>query len=144
MLTPGGTSNISDHLYEGMSYFLVKLLFSSLDMLHLHSLLAHDGTENGLIIVITCPGLSKRRTNDSTYCPQSNVLAAADWVHLKWASSYATIRCQMFCYHVAVKSCCFVLLVEIRFAVVVIRIPSPSVVRIVPPFLQREFLILHT
>lgn len=52
--------------------------------------------------------------------------------------------CQMFCYHVVVKSCCLVLPVEIRLTVVVLRVPSASVVGIVPPFLQREFLILHT
>lgn len=45
------------------SYFLVKLLFSSLDMLHLHSFLTHDRTKRWLIIIITGPCLGERRPN---------------------------------------------------------------------------------
>lgn len=63
-------NNNNNHHFSfllGNSYFLVKLLFSSLDMLHLHSFLAHDWTEKRLIIVITSPCLGERRTNENLY-----------------------------------------------------------------------------
>lgn len=50
----------------------------------------------------------------------------------------------MCCYHVFVKSCCLVLVVELGLTVIVVRVTSASVVRIVPSFLQRQFLILYT
>lgn len=47
-------------------------------------------------------------------------------------------------YHAAAKSCRFVLLVELRFTVVVVRVASSSVVGIFPPLSQRKFLFFHT
>lgn len=46
------------------SYLLVKLLLSSLDVLHLHSFLTHDRTEGRLIIIIRSPRLGEKRANN--------------------------------------------------------------------------------
>ena len=48
----------------------------------------------------------------------------------------------MLVYHAA-TSRGLVLQVEICLAVIVVRVPPPSMVGILPPFAQREFLILH-
>lgn len=45
----------------GNTHFLVKLLLSSFDVFHLHSFLAHDRTERGLIIIITTPCLNESK-----------------------------------------------------------------------------------
>lgn len=47
-------------------------------------------------------------------------------------------------YHVVLQSCRHVLLIEICLTVIVFRVPSPSVVGIVPSLSQREFLIFDT
>ena len=60
MLTPGCTLHYNDN-YNEETYFLVKLLLSSLDVLHLHGFLAHDGTERRLVVFITVPRLGESR-----------------------------------------------------------------------------------
>lgn len=103
-------------------------------MLHLHSFLTHDRTEEQLILFITNPSLGRGEAfNDST---RTNDLGA-NMVLLVLMSA-------MCCYHAFVKSCCLVLVVELGLTVIVVRVTSASVVRIVPSFLRRQFLILYT
>lgn len=87
MLTPSSTSNNNNNntkLHGGnKSYFLVKLLFSSLDVLHLHCFLTHDRTERRLIVVISSPCLGERRAKQMTQ----------HTVNLNQAGLFASIWC---------------------------------------------------
>lgn len=65
MLKPGSTSDKNGDFFEE-TYFLVKLLFTSLDVLHLHSFLTHDGTERRLITFITIPCLGDKIAKEKT------------------------------------------------------------------------------
>lgn len=113
------------------SYFLIKLLFSSLNVLHLHSFLTHDRTERRLIIIITSPRLVQRREKDLL-----KIQTLIKAVVAEGSSKISMSSCRLFCYHAFSKSCCLVFLVEICLAVIVLRVPSPSVVGIVPSFPQ--------